>query len=200
MRLFLIVALLLELSSALPSHYHSCTFNFTGGKRLEFPFCNQSLPIETRLRDLLQRMTYEEKCAALDTSNPPIDRLGVASMTSSESTHGVMTGCGRPSGPNSTGCPTSFPSGTGLGASFNRDLWSLVGRIIGTEARGLNNQANVTALGAVPGLPTGGPSGLYFLDPNINLCRDPRWGRCQADYTPNPNLSPEPNRTSLSRI
>ena len=78
------------------------------------------------------------------------------------------------------------------GASFDRDLWHDIGAIIGTEARGLNNQAIADDGGAdgvdagrgkrvsrVPGLPPGGKAGLYFLDPNINLMRDPRWGRAQ---------------------
>ena len=77
---------------------------------------------------------------------------------------------------------------------FDRDLWRDIGSVIGTEARGLNNQAIKAAddgeagggdtsrgggVGGVPGLPPGGPAGLYFLDPNINLMRDPRWGRAQ---------------------
>ena len=61
-----------------PSHYYSCTFNFTGGRRLPHPFCDPTLPLERRLDDLVSRMTIAEKCAALDTSNPAIPRLGVA--------------------------------------------------------------------------------------------------------------------------
>ena len=49
-----------------------------------------------------------------------------------------------------------------MGRSFDRKLWTAIGRTIGTEARGLANQGKCT---------------LYFLDPNINLMRDPRWGR-----------------------
>ena len=56
------------------------------------------------------------------------------------------------------GCPTTFPNGPSLGASFDRKLWTAIGRTIGTEARGLANQGKCT---------------LYFLDPNINLLRDP---------------------------
>ena len=116
-------------------------------------------------------------------------------MQGGESTHGVASGCGQGSD-NSSGCPTSFPTGTGLGASFDADLWREVGGVIGREARALNNQALLdtsasssssssrtsssalaAAAGAVPGLPRNGKSGLYFLDPNINLMRDPRWGR-----------------------
>lgn len=172
----LLATLLLRAASALPSHYHSCTYNFTGGQRLPHPYCNASLPAAVRVADLLSRMTYQEKAASLDTSNPAIERLGVASMQGGECTHGVAGGCGAAS-PGSTGCPTSFPSGTGLGATFDTDLWFAIGATIGTEARALNNQAYTEAggrVGAVPGLPPNGKSGLYFLDPNINLMRDPR--------------------------
>ena len=110
-------------------------------------------------------MTYEEKSSSLDTGNPAIERLGLASMSGGECTHGVATGCGA-AAPGSTGCPTSFPSGPGLGATFDRDLWALIGDTIGTEARALNNQAipSGTDLAAraagVPGLPPNGKSGL----------------------------------------
>ena len=70
-----------------------------------------------------------------------------------------------------------LPVGVGLGATFDREVWSSVGHIIGQEARGLNNQGDPGGNGKSPNY---GVSGLYFLDPNINLCRDPRWGRCQA--------------------
>jgi beta-glucosidase-like glycosyl hydrolase len=85
-------------------------------------------------------MTYAEKSAALDASNPAVERLGLPSMTGGESTHGVNSGCGKKLN-GSTGCPTTFPSGVGLGASFDRQLWREIGHTIGIEARGLNNQA-----------------------------------------------------------
>ena len=169
-----------EQQQLVPNFWRSCTFNFSGGARLPYPFCNASVPIDARVRDLLGRMTYQEKSAALDTSNPAVWRLGVPSMKGGESTHGVATGCKRrPDMNGSTGCPTSFPSGPTLGATFDRPLWQAIGGIIGREARGLNNQAiprnkpAAPGVGDVPSLPSG-PSGVYFLDPNINLMRDPR--------------------------
>lgn len=137
---------------------------------------NSSLPAAERVKDLLTRMTYEEKAASLDTGNPAIERLGVASMQGGECTHGVAGGCGVAAA-GSTGCPTSFPSGPALGATFDKDIWSKVGQTIGREARALNNQAipdpdsaaAETSKG-VPGLPPNGKSGIYFLDPNINVC------------------------------
>ena len=134
---------------------------------------------------------------ALDTSNPAIERLGLPSMQGGESTHGVASGCGTKGTKfeGTTGCPTSFPTGPGLGASFDRALWRKVGRTIGTEARGLNNQAikgdGDVGSGGVPGIPTNGKSGLFFLDPNINLMRDPRWGRAQEVPGEDPYLTGE---------
>ena len=188
----LILLLFLGSATAYPAHYHSCTFNFTGGKRLNYPYCDPSLDLDTRLEDLLSRMKPTELAAALDTSNPAIERLGLPSMQGGESTHGVSSPCGKASGPNTTGCPTSFPTGTGLGATFDRQLWRDIGHAIGIEARGLNNQAiSNHFFRAVPGIPTNGPTGLYFLDPNINLMRDPRWGRAQEVPGEDPTLTSE---------
>ena len=138
----------LALSTTPVSNWNAgCTLNLTGtGPRLGFPFCNSSLPQEERLADLIARMTPQEKCSNLVNGVP---RLGVPVFTASEDTHGVGCGCGE-AGVNSTGCPTTFPNGPGLGASFDRELWSSIGHIIGLEARGLTNQGKCT---------------LYFLDP-----------------------------------
>ena len=132
-----------------------CTFNNTGkGARLGFPFCNASLNLETRLSDLMGRLTPAEKGSNLHDGVP---RLGVPPFSASEDTHGVGCGCAPPTpSTNGTGCPTTFPNGPGLGASFDRALWTRIGRTIGIEARGLANQGKCT---------------LYFLDPNINLLR-----------------------------
>eukprot|EP01043_Picozoa_sp_COSAG02_P035934 COSAG02_NODE_2604_length_8443_cov_6.439593_6_plen_293_part_00 len=149
-----------------PNHWFSCTANLAGGPRLRFPFCNASLPIDDRLDDLLSRATCAEKSQAVTSSGASIERLGVPLLGAAEDTHGVVDGC-IPSGltaPNSTGCPTTFSNGPGLGATFDRALWREIGETMGREARGLNNMRV-------------GP--LYFLDPDINLQRDPRWGRSQ---------------------
>ena len=151
-----------------PDHWFSCTANLAGGARLPHPFCNASLPEEVRLNDLVGRATCLEKAAAVTSQGAAIPRLGVPRLGSAEDTHGVGGGCipvaQRDPNSNSTGCPTTFPAGPGLGATFDRGLWRAVGAAIGTEARGLNNERV-------------GP--LYFLDPDLNLLRDPRWGRAQ---------------------
>jgi beta-glucosidase-like glycosyl hydrolase len=129
-----------------------------------FPYCNSSLPLPARVADLLARMTVEEKAGALDTSVPPIQRLGVPGMPSGEALHGPATGCVSNPAPGSTGCPTSFPCALALASAFDPALWTLVGTVIGTEARALHN------LGA---------GNVWVFAPNVNPCRSPQWGRCQ---------------------
>eukprot|EP01052_Picozoa_sp_SAG31_P048463 SAG31_NODE_10151_length_1177_cov_3.679963_1_plen_307_part_00 len=152
-----------------------CTFNNTGkGARLAYPFCNNSLPLGERLSDLLGRMTLAEKASNLHDGVP---RLGVPPFSASEDTHGVGCGCAPPTpATNGTGCPTTFPNGPSLGASFDRKLWTRIGQTIGIEARGLANQGKCT---------------LYFLDPNLNLLRDARWGRAQEVPGEDPYLTGE---------
>ena len=55
-----------------PDFYNSCTKDLAGGARLTTPMCDPSLSIEERVKDILSRMTYQEKCAALDTRNPTL--------------------------------------------------------------------------------------------------------------------------------
>ena len=142
-----------------PLFWNSCTENFAGGERLPFPYCNSTLSTSERVADLISRLTPEEKCAALDTGNPQIDRLGIPSLPGGEALHGVVSDCGEVGGDDSTGCPSSFPAPIGLGAAFDEQLYASIGTAIGTEARALNNQA--------------GKAGLYLFAPNINPVRDP---------------------------
>eukprot|EP00040_Diaphanoeca_grandis_P037541 m.245586 g.245586 ORF g.245586 m.245586 type:complete len:1015 (+) comp33837_c3_seq28:144-3188(+) len=163
-----------------PNHYFSCTANLAGGSRLSFPFCNTSLSLDERLDDLVARATCAEKALVMTSNGSPIPRLGVPMLGSAEDTHGVDVNCipqsNLPAGYNATGCATTFPNGPGLGASFNRKLWTQIGATIGREARGMNNMR---------------ASPLYFLDPDINLLRDPRWGRAQEVPGEDPFLTGE---------
>ena len=139
-------------------------------------YCNSSLDIEDRAADLMSRMTLTEKTQLIQNGNQGVKRLGLPRLQFSECLHGVLSGCGSASGPDSTGCPTSFPHALGLGATFNRSLWSHVSSTISTEARALNNQ---------------GVAGLAFWAPDINLFRDPRWGRGQEVPGEDPYLTAE---------
>jgi beta-D-xylosidase 4 len=132
-----------------------------------YPYCDPTLSAFDRATNLLTFMQPIEKAAMLTTSNNGIPRLGIPKLQFGEALHGVLSGCGTPYFDNSTnfqstGCPTSFPTGMALGASFNRSLWLKVGDAIGIEGRALANQ-NVA-------------SNMFFT-PDVNPGRDPRWGR-----------------------
>lgn len=81
-------------------------------------------------------------------------------------------------GGNSTGCPTSFPHGTALGSTFNRTLWVLIGAAIGAEARGFHNERSDKPL-------------FFFSPADVNLARDPRWGRAQEVASEDPLVNGE---------
>lgn len=142
----------------------------------QFPYCNWTLPASERVQDLLSRMVLTEKAELLQDTNPGVKRLGLPKLQFAECLHGVWSECGRAAGNKSTGCPTSFPCPLSLAASFNRTLWSTISRSISTEARALHNQKK---------------TGLAFWSPNINLFRDPRWGRGQEVQGEDPYLTSE---------
>ena len=147
----------------------------------EYPYCNQSLTAYERATDLSKRLNDTEIANMLSNTNQGCDRLGVPAFRFSEALHGVVTRCGKQTyfkkfDGNNTGCPTSFPHAMVLGSSFNRSLWRKVGETISTEARALNNQ---------------GLAGIAFWAPDINLARDPRWGRSQETPSEDPFLNGE---------
>ncbi|KAI5355511.1 hypothetical protein L3X38_008406 [Prunus dulcis] len=131
-----------------------------------YPFCKTTLPINQRVQDLVSRLTLDEKISQLVNSAPPIPRLGIPSYEWwSEALHGVAD-VGK--GINLYGTisnATSFPQVILTAASFNEHLWYRIGQVIGTEARALYNAGQAT--------------GMTFWAPNINIFRDPRWGRGQ---------------------
>lgn len=92
------------------------------------PFCDQTLDTDTRARDLVSRMTLNEKVLNLQNNNPGVGRLGVPSFSFGEALHGVVAGCGSTFN-NNTGCPTSFPHALLLGGTFNSTLWRAVGTV-----------------------------------------------------------------------
>ena len=113
-----------------------------------------------------ERMDLGEKTMVLNGDNPGVPRLGIPALAGGDELHGAG-GCGAMHG-NNTGCGTSFPHALALAATFNRSLWRQVGDAISTENRALTNQ---------------GLSGMLNpWDPDINLVRDPRWGRNQGRF------------------
>lgn len=141
----------------------------------EFPFRNPELPIEERVRDLISRLTPEEKAAQMQNFTPAVERLGIPAYNWwNECLHGV----GR-----SQDKVTVFPQAIGLAATFDPEGVERMGGIIAAEARAIYNEANRSGKSGMQ------YKGLTFWTPNINIFRDPRWGRGQETYGEDPFLT-----------
>ncbi len=139
------------------------------------PFRNPDLPIEERVRDLISRLTLEEKCSQLRYDSPAIERLGIPEYNWwNEALHGV----GR------AGKATVFPQAIGMAATFNVPLIEAVAGAIADEARAKHHEA-------VRNGSRQQYQGLTFWTPNINIFRDPRWGRGQETWGEDPFFTGE---------
>jgi beta-glucosidase len=137
-------------------------------------YLDPSLPAEQRAADLVKKMTLEEKASQLVNQARAIPRLNIPSYDWwNESLHGVAT--------NGT---TEFPEPVGLASTFDPAAIHAMGVVIGTEGRIKNAQA-VRANGGYSNI----FEGLDFWAPNINIFRDPRWGRGQETYGEDPFLT-----------
>ncbi len=139
----------------------------------EFPFQDSSLAPEDRARDLVSRMTLEEKAAQMYDKAPGIERLGIKPFYWwNEALHGVAR----------AGEATVFPQAIGMAATWDEDLMNRVATVISDEGRAKHHQFvrdNTIAQ----------YTGLIFWSPNINIFRDPRWGRGQETYGEDPYLT-----------
>ena len=140
------------------------------------PWRNPALPTEQRVNALIGQMTIEEKASQLVNQARAIPRLGVPAYNWwSEALHGVAN----------NGYATVFPEPVGLAATFDAPAIKAMGEAIGTEGRVKWNLIEKA----------GGEhrimQGLTFWSPNINIFRDPRWGRGQETYGEDPYLSGE---------
>jgi beta-glucosidase len=134
---------------------------------------NPDLPPEVRARDLVSRMTLDEKVRQMQNDAPAIPALGVPAYNWwSEALHGVAR----------AGRATVFPQAIGLAATWDTDLVHRVADAISTEARAKYNDAIRQDHRAQY-------FGLTFWSPNINIFRDPRWGRGQETYGEDPYLT-----------
>ncbi len=137
------------------------------------PYQNPSLPPVQRATDLVSRMTLEEKAAQSVNTAPAIPRLGVPAYDYwSEGLHGVAR----------SGYATLFPQAIGMAATWDPRLLHEEGTVISTEARAKYNEA-------VPHDNHSIYYGLTIWSPNINIFRDPRWGRGQETYGEDPFLT-----------
>ena len=136
----------------------------------EFPFQNPALSVDDRVNDLVGRMTTEEKISQMMNAAPAIDRLGIPAYNWwNECLHGV----GR------AGLATVFPQAIGLGATWDEDLMFRVSTAISDEATAKHHEFVRNGSRRIY-------QGLTFWSPNINIFRDPRWGRGQETYGEDP--------------
>lgn len=137
------------------------------------PFRNPDLTPEERAAHLVGSLTLQEKVLQMQNSAPAIVRLGIPAYDWwNEALHGVAR----------AGRATVFPQAIGLAATWDADLMHRVSDVISTEARAKYNDA----------IRQGESSryhGLTFWSPNINIFRDPRWGRGQETYGEDPFLA-----------
>ena len=146
-----------------------------------YPFCNYSLDLVTRTNDLIQRLTLQELINQTSTIAPAISHLGINSYNwRSNCLHGWSESGGRW---QSNLKWTVFPAPIGLGATFDTDLLHRAGQITSDEGRALHN----VMLQEFRGESTEA-AGLNCFSPNVNLFRDPRWGRGQETYGEDPYL------------
>lgn len=145
-----------------------------GGMFAQSPaYLNTALPVETRVQDLLSRMTLEEKASQINNTSPAIERLKIPAYNWwNEALHGVAR----------AGLATSFPQPIGLAATFNDKAIYKMGVMISDEARAKYNQFQREGK-------YGLYEGLTFYSPNINIFRDPRWGRGHETYGEDPYLT-----------
>ncbi len=152
------------------------------GEGAALPFRDPELPPEQRAADLIGRMTLEEKVLQMQSTAPAIERLGVPAYNWwNEALHGVMQGRA-----------TVFPQAIALAATWDTELMYRVADIISTEARAKYHDAQTRPPPVLPNpaatMP-GRTAGLTYWSPNINIFRDPRWGRGQETYGEDPHLT-----------
>ena len=136
-------------------------------------YLDATLPIEQRVKDLVGRMTLDEKISQMQYVASAIPRLNIPAYNWwNEALHGVAR----------AGHATVFPQAIGLAATWDTELMHRVADVISTEARAKYNDAVLREN-------RGQYFGLTFWSPNINIFRDPRWGRGQETYGEDPFLT-----------
>ncbi len=157
----------------------ACVLLFTGAELAApqstkpLPYLDPSLPVQQRAADLVSRMTLKEKVSEMMNSSAAVPRLDVPAYDWwNEGLHGVAR----------AGYATMFPQAIGMAATWDAPLIKNIGTVISTEARAKNNEALRHNNRSIY-------YGLTFWSPNINIFRDPRWGRGQETYGEDPYLT-----------
>jgi beta-glucosidase len=141
--------------------------------KYKFPFLNPELSINQRVDDLVGRMTLQEKIGQMMNAAPAIDRFGIPEYNWwNECLHGVAR----------SGLATVFPQAIGLGATWDEELMLKISTAISDEARAKHHDFVRKGKRYIY-------QGLTFWSPNINIFRDPRWGRGQETYGEDPFLT-----------
>ena len=137
------------------------------------PYLQPGLPLDARVADLVSRMTLEEKVSQMLYNAPAIDRLGIPAYNWwNEGLHGVAR----------AGRATVFPQAIGLASTWDTGLMHRVATAISDEARAKHHEAIRKGRHGIY-------EGLTFWSPNINIFRDPRWGRGMETYGEDPFLT-----------
>ncbi|REK54545.1 MAG: beta-glucosidase [Thermobacillus sp.] len=132
----------------------------------QYPFRDPDLPLETRVNDLIGRLTTEEKINLMAQYQDAVPRLGIAPYKhGTEAAHGIAW----------LGPATTFPQPIGLACTWDADLLRRVGSVIGDEARVWYRRNPAV-------------NGLTLWAPTVDLERDPRWGRTEEAYGEDPFL------------
>ncbi|WP_194765719.1 glycoside hydrolase family 3 C-terminal domain-containing protein [Tamlana sp. I1] len=146
---------------------------FQANSQQSFVWFDEALPFDKRVDALLDAMTLEEKCSQFMSDSPAITRLGIPEYNWwNEALHGVAR----------NGKATIFPQGIAMGATFNPELIKEVANAISDEGRAKFQVSK--SIGN-----RGMYAGLTYWSPNVNIFRDPRWGRGQETYGEDPFLT-----------
>lgn len=141
----------------------------------DFPYKNPNFTLDERVNDLLSRMTLEEKISQMVYNSPAIERLDIPEYNWwNEALHGVAR----------NGIATVFPQAIGLAATWDTNLMYRLATVISDEARAKYNQA-------LSRNQRGIYQGITLWSPNVNIFRDPRWGRGMETYGEDPYLTGE---------
>ncbi|MBR2564440.1 MAG: glycoside hydrolase family 3 C-terminal domain-containing protein [Paenibacillus sp.] len=135
----------------------------------KYPFQDTTLELNDRVKDLVSRLTDDEKIESMLQYQPAVERLGIAAYKhGTEAAHGLAW----------LGEATSFPQPVGLACTWDTDLMKQIGSVIGDEARVFYKRNPAV-------------NGLTLWAPTVDMERDPRWGRNEEAYGEDPELTAE---------
>lgn len=152
-----------------------CSLGSLTAQTADFPFRDPSLPLEVRVKDIISRLTLEEKVELMKHEAPAVPRLGIPAYNWwNEALHGVA---------RTKEKVTVFPQAIGMAATFDTEALQKMGDMTSSEGRALfNEDLKSGKTGEIY-------RGLTYWTPNINIFRDPRWGRGQETYGEDPYLT-----------